>query len=99
MKITLTEKHKIIYQKTTHQIEVDIEGVKYKIRQTEDDNGTEYFVFSDALNAGKWMDPQDMEDSELKDILVKLAETCLDNNIYGQSNVGKEVDMDELEDY
>lgn len=95
MKVTLKEGHQIVYQKTTHQID----GVDYIVRQGEDDNGVDLYVLSDNLNNGNWIDPYDMEDGELKETLVKLAETCYDDFIFSSSNVGKEVDLDELEEY
>jgi len=99
MKVVLKESHKIVYQKTTHQIEVEIDGVDYIVRQGEDDNGVDVYVLSDDLNDGNWIDPFYMEDGELKDALVKLANVAHDDFIFGESSVGKEVDLDELEDY
>ena len=99
MKVTLKEGHKIVYQMTTHQIEVEVDGVDYIIRQGEDDNGAEYHVLSDTLNDGRWMNPYDMEDGELKDIILKLAEVAYEGFLFSDSNVGKEIDMDELNDY
>lgn len=99
MKVTLKQEHRIVYQKTTHQIEVEIDGVEYVIRQGEDDNGVDLYVLSDDLNDGNWINPYDMEDGELKDVLVKLANAAYDDFIFSSSNVGKEVDLDELEEY
>lgn len=99
MKVTLKEGHQIVYQKTTHQIEVEIDGVDYIVRQGEDDNGVDLYVLSDDLNDGNWINPYDMEDGELKEVLVKLANSAYDDFIFSSSNVGKEVDLDELEEY
>ena len=99
MNVVLREGHQIVYQKTTHQIEVEIDGVNYIVRQGEDDNGVDLYVLSDDLNDGNWIDPYDMEDGELKDALVKLANVAYDDYLFGGSKVGSEIDLDELEDY
>ena len=98
MKVVLKKAHEIVYQKTTHQIEVDIDGVDYIIRQGEDDNGVDLFVLSDDLNDGNWIDPYDMEDGELKDALVKLANVAYDDFLFSSSEVGKEIDLNEIEE-
>lgn len=99
MKVTLTQATNVVYQKTTHEIAVDIDGVEYIIRHTEDDNGVEYYVYSENLNDGNWMNPYDIEDEDLKDVIEKLANAAYDDFIFGDSKVGLEVDMDELNDY
>ena len=99
MKVTLKEHTQVVYQKTTHEIKVDIDGVEYIIRNSEDDNGVEYYVWSENLNDGKWMNPCDIEDELLKDAIEKLANAALDDFIFSESNEGKEVDMEELNDY
>ena len=99
MKVTLKEHTQVVYQKTTHEIKVDIDGVEYIIRNSEDDNGVEYYVWSENLNDGKWMNPRDIEDELLKDAIEKLANAALDDFIFSESNEGKEVDMEELNDY
>ena len=98
MKVTLKESTEVVYQKTTHQIKVDIDGIEYIIRHSEDDNGCEYFVFNEYFVKG-WINPYVLQDGELKDILQKLAETCYDDFLFSESRVGKEVDMEELNDY
>ena len=45
------------------------------------------------------MNPYDIEDESLKDVIEKLANAALDNYIFSESNEGKEVDMEELNDY
>jgi hypothetical protein len=99
MKVTLKEPTQIVYEKRTHEITVDIDGVEYIIRNSEDDNGVDYYVYSENLNDGDWMNPYDIEDEELKDVIEKLANAAYDDFIFGDSKVGLEVDMDELEDY
>ena len=99
MKVTLKEATSVVYQKTTHQITVDIDGVEYTIRQSEDDNGCDYYVYSETLNDGNVMNTYDLEDGELKDVIEKLAETCHDDYLFSNSKEGKEIDMDELNDY
>ena len=97
MKVTLVEAHDVVYQQLTHQIKVDIDGEEYIIRQTEDDNGCEYYVFHKDFDG--WKNPYNLEDGELKDIITKLADVAHDDFIFSTSNEGKEVDMDELNDY
>jgi hypothetical protein len=99
MKVTLKEESRVVYEKRTTQIKVEIDGIEYTIRNSEDDNGCDYHVYSESLNNGNFMNPYDMEDGELKDAITKLAETCYDDFLFGDSNVGKEIDMDELNDY
>lgn len=99
MKVTLTQATDVVYQKTTHEITVDIDGVEYIIRHTEDDNGVDYYVYSENLNDGNWMNPYDIEDEDLKDVIEKLANAAYDDFIFGDSKVGLEVDMEELNDY
>lgn len=99
MKTILKESHRVVYEMRTHQIVVEIDGVEYIIRNAEDDNGVEYHVLSDNLNGGQWMKPHEIEDEELKDAIEKLANAAYDDYIFGESKVGKEVDMEELEDY
>jgi hypothetical protein len=99
MKVTLKEASDVVYQRTTHQIKVEIDGIEYTIRNSEDDNGCDYHVYSESLNDGNFMNPYDLEDGELKDVITKLAETCYDEFLFSVSRVGKEVDLDELEDY
>jgi hypothetical protein len=99
MKITLKEAHSIVYQQITHQITVDIDGTEYIIRHAEDDNGSEYYVSSPNLNNGYFMNLYEMEDGELKELIEKLANAAYDDYIFGESKVGKEVDMETLEDY
>lgn len=99
MKVVLKEAHRVVYQKTTHQIKVEINGVVYIVRNSEDDNGVEYHVYSEKLNDGNWINPYDIEDIELKNIIEKLANAAYDDYIFSESNEGKEVDMEELNDY
>ena len=99
MKVILKEESRIVYERKTTQIKVDIDGVEYTIRNSEDDNGCDYHVFSETLNDGHFMNPYDLEDGELKDVITKLAETCYDDYLYSSSKVGQEVDINELEDY
>lgn len=99
MKVTLKEESRVVYERRTTQIKVDIDGVEYTIRNSEDDNGCDYYVYSEALNDGNYMDPYDLEDGELKDVIQKLAETCYDDFLFSESRVGQEVDLEELEDY
>lgn len=98
MKVTLKEPVEIVYQKTTHQITVDIDGKEYIIRNSEDDNGVEYYVLNDDLS-DYWIRPHEIEDTDLRETIEKLANAAYDDFIFGESNVGKEVDLDELEDY
>ena len=98
MKVTLKDSTRVVYEKTTTQIIVDIDGQEYIIRNSEDDNGCEYFVFNENFGKG-WTAPHELEDGELKDTLEKLAETCYDDFLFSDSRVGKEVDMEELNDY
>ena len=98
MKVTLKEGTRVVYERRTNQITVDIDGEEYIVRNSEDDNGCEYFVFNQNFEKG-WTNPYDLEDGELKDTLEKLAETCYDDFIFSTSNEGKEVDMEELNDY
>jgi hypothetical protein len=98
MKVTLKDSSRVVYEKRTSQIIVDIDGQEYIIRNSEDDNGVEYFVFNDNFEKG-WTPPHELEDGELKDVLEKLAETCYDDFIFSERKVGKEVDLEELEDY
>ena len=99
MKVTLTEESRVVYERRTTQIKVEIDGVEYTIRNSEDDNGCDYYVYSESLNDGNFMDPYDLEDGELKDVIQKLAETCYDDFLFSESRVGKEVDLEELNDY
>jgi len=98
MKVTLKEAIDVVYQRTTHQIAVDIEGKEYLIRNSEDDNGAEYYVFNEELD-DKWIHPHTIEDDELRDVIEKLANAAYDDFLFGESRVGKEVDLEELEDY
>ena len=99
MKVILKESTHVVYQQTTHQIKVDIDGTEYLIRNSEDDNGVEYFVWSENLNDGNWTKPYDLEDEDLKETIEKLANAAYDDFIFGDSKVGTEVDLEELEDY
>ena len=99
MKVTLVEATQVVYEKRTHEITVDIDGVEYIIRNSEDDNGVDYYVYSENLNDGNWMNPYNIEDEELKDVIEKLANAAYDDFIFGNSKIGKEVDMEELNDY
>jgi len=99
MKIILKESHRIVYERRTHEITVDIDGVTYTIRNSEDNNGADYYVMSDNLNDGNWINPYDIQDGELKDVIMTLANAAYDDFIFGESNVGDEVDMEELSDY
>lgn len=99
MKVILKESTRVVYQQTTHQIKVDIDGTEYIIRNSEDDNGVEYFVWSENLNNGNWTKPYDLEDEDLKEIIEKLANAAYDDFIFSDSKVDTEVDLEELEDY
>lgn len=99
MKVILKEGSRVVYERTTTQIKVEIDGVEYIVRNSEDDNGCDYLVWSENLNNGNWTDPYNLEDSELKDVIQKLAETCYDDFLYSDSRVGKELDLKELDDY
>jgi hypothetical protein len=99
MKVTLTDESRVVYEKRTTQIKVEIDGVEYTIRNSEDDNGCDYHVYSESLNDGVFMNPYDLEDGELKDVIIKLAETCYDDFLFSDSRVGQAVDLEELEDY
>ena len=99
MKVTLIEAHSVVYQQITHQITVDIDGTEYIIRHAEDDNGSEYYVSSPNLNNGYFMNLYEMEDGEVKELIEKLAHAAYDDYLFGESKVGKEVDLETLEDY
>jgi hypothetical protein len=97
MNVKITKGHRIIYSMKYHQIEVDINGVQYLIRQQSDDNGCEYYVHCDNLNDGDLLNIYDMEDGELKNIIIKLAEAAHDDSLFADSNVGKDIDLEELD--
>ena len=99
MKVILKEGHTIVYQKTTHNIVVDIDGIEYIIRQSEDDNGVDLYVWSDELNDSRWFNPYSMEDGELKDTIINLANIANDDYTFSDSNVGTEVDINDYENY
>lgn len=99
MKVTLTQSTQVVYQKTTHEITVDIDGVEYIIRHSEDDNGVDYYVWSENLNDGNWMNPYHIEDEELKDVIEKLANAAYDEFLFSDSREGQEINLEELEDY
>ena len=86
-----------MYEKRTHQIKVDIDGQEYIIRQSEDDNGCEYYVFHKDFDG--WTSPYELEDGELKDIITKLADVAHDDYLFSTNEEGNEIDMDELNDY
>lgn len=98
MKVTLKEAHYIVYEQRTHQITVEIDGEEYIVRQTEDDNGCDFYVFHKDFENG-WTKPYELEEGELQETLSKLANFAHDDFIFSTSKEGKEVDMDELEDY
>jgi len=98
MKVTLKEGTRVVYERVTKQITVDIDGEEYIIRNSEDDNGCDYYVFHKDFEKG-WTNPYDLEDGELKEVIQKLAETCYDDFLFSESREGKEVDMEELNDY
>ena len=98
MKVTLKEASDVVYQRTTHQIKVEIDGIEYTIRNSEDDNGCDYHVYSESLNDGNFMNPYDLEDGELKESLIRLAEGAYDDYTFGsQIKVGDEINIEELE--
>lgn len=99
MKVTLTEAHSVVYQQITHQISVDIDGTGYIIRNAEDDNGCEYYVSSPNLNNGYFINLNEMEDGELKQLIEKIANVTYDDYLFGDHKVGKEIDIEQLEDY
>ena len=97
MKVTLKEQSSVVYQRTTHQITVEIDGVDYLIRQSEDDNGCDYFVFSESLG-GDWMNPYDIEDGDLQEAIEKLASACHDDYTFGSEiKEGDEIDIENFE--
>lgn len=96
MKVTLKESTEVVYQQMTHQIKVDIDGVEYLIRNSEDDNGTELYVYSETLGSN-WINPYTLEDSELKDTIIKLGDNAYDSFLFSDSNEGKEIDLEDLE--
>ena len=98
MKIKLIQERKIVYNMTYYVIQVDIDGVKYGIQQRSDDNGYEYYVQSENLNNGEMMDVYDMEDEELLEIILKLANSAHDRDLFSAENVGKDIDLEDLED-
>ena len=98
MKITLKEGARVVYQRTTNEITVEIGGVDYTIRNSEDDNGCDYYVYSETLNDGNFMNPYDIEDEELQEVIVRLAEGAYDDYTFGsQIKVGDEINIDELD--
>ena len=98
MKVILKEATDVVYQKTTHQITVDIDGTEYTIRNSEDDNGVEYYVFNKDLD-DNWIRPHTIEDVDLRETIELLANAAYDDFLFGESKVGKEVDLEELQDY
>jgi hypothetical protein len=98
MKVTLKDSTRVVYEKRTSQIIVDIDGKEYTIRNSEDDNGVEYYVFNENFEKG-WVRPHNIEDDDLREIIEKLASAAYDDFIFGETKVGKEVDLEELEDY
>jgi hypothetical protein len=99
MKVTLKESTEIVYQKTTHQIKVEIDGHEYTIRNSEDDNGVEYYVKSENLDPYTWFRPHNIEDVTLRETIELIANAAYDDFIFGERKVGKEVDLEELQDY
>ena len=98
MTIKLTEESSVVYEKRTTEIKVEIDGVEYTIRNSEDDNGCDYYVYSETLNDGNFMSPYDLEDGELKEALIRLAEGAYDDYTFGsQIKVGDEINIDELD--
>jgi hypothetical protein len=98
MKVTLREESRIVYEKRTSQIVVEIDGIEYTIRNSEDDNGCDYYVYSESLNDGNFMNPYDLEDGELKESLIRLAEGAYDDYTFGsQIKVGDEINIEELD--
>jgi hypothetical protein len=96
MKVEVKETHRIVYEKVTHQVTFEIDGIEYLVRQSEDNSGPEYYLWSENLNNGNWMDPYDLEDGELKDVLTKLAETVCYEELYSDTG---EIDMTKLDEY
>jgi hypothetical protein len=96
MKVEVKEPHRIVYETVTHQVIFEIDGVEYIVRQKEDNSGADTFVYSENLNEGRWMDPYDLEDGELKDILINLANTVCHYYLYEDTG---EIDMNQLDEY
>lgn len=46
-KIKIKEEASIIYQRTTHQGKVEINGESLEYRYSEDDNGMEFYIYTD----------------------------------------------------
>lgn len=92
MKVTLKESHSVVYQMITHQIRVDIDGTEFIIRQTEDDNGCDYSIYS-PLSGNGWVSPYSLPDSELKEVLIKLSASAYDSSLFGGDSVGEELDL------
>ena len=45
------------------------------------------------------MNLYEKEDGEVKELIEKLAHAAYDDYLFGESKVGKEVDLETLEDY
>lgn len=99
MEIKLKKEKTIVYNMTWYLIEVDIDGVEYGIQVRTDDNGCEYYVQSENLNDGDLMDVHDIEDDELQEIILKLASSAHDEYLFSAENVGKDIALEDLEDF
>ena len=98
MKVILKESTRVVYEQKTHQIKVEIDGKEYTIRNSEDDNGVEYYVFNEDLG-DSWVRPHTIEDVDLRETIELLANAAYDDFLFSDSKEGKEVDMEELQDY
>ena len=71
MKVILKESTRVVYEQKTHQIKVEIDGKEYTIRNSEDDNGVEYYVFNEDLG-DSWVRPHTIEDVDLRETIELL---------------------------
>ena len=97
MKITVKEEANIVYQMTTHQGVVEIDGETVTYRYSEDDNGAELYILGES--GWESADLDEETGNEKHKILWGAIMMWGTPEDFGPIGEVCEIDEDELEDY
>lgn len=87
MRVYIEEPQRIIHQRTTYQLVVNVDGDKVTIRKSEDDNGTESWICSEKHTAGDFVSDADLEDKTIKELVEKILGLIPDETLFGKEKL------------
>mgnify|MGYP001166578599 CR=1 FL=1 len=95
MKIKVINSTKTVWSQETRQTDVKLDdGRILKVRQMEDDNGTESYFYIEG-ETKNWTNSYECEDDKLKSIIDKIAWNIFQNVFDNKDEI---IDLSEIEE-